>query len=174
MTATPSAELSQGDVRLLDTPTARDLLAQAIPARLAYVTRSGEPRIVPTWFHWTGDELVMATWVSGPHVSHPARRVAALRARPDVTISIDTEASPPTALQVRGRATVDEVDGLVPEYRLAAHRYLGDDAAQGYLAQFDEADVGMARIGVRPEWVGLVDFADRLPGPLGGVVGAGA
>jgi hypothetical protein len=28
----------------------------------------------------------------------------------------------------------------------------------------------MARIAVRPTWVGLLDFAERLPAPLGGVV----
>jgi Pyridoxamine 5'-phosphate oxidase len=168
MTSRP-ATLPQGDVRLLGTPTAAALLARAIPARLAYVTRAGEPRIVPTWFHWDGEELVMPTWAAGPHIQHPARRVQSLRERPDVAVSIDTEDQPPVILQIRGRATVEEVSGLVPEYRLAAQRYLGGDAAAGFLAQFDGVEVTMARIAVRPAWVGLIDFDERLPGPLGGV-----
>jgi hypothetical protein len=171
MSATPHASPAQGDVSLLQTPLARDLLARSIPARLAYVTRDGAPRLVPTWFHWTGDEVVMATWTAGEHIRYPARRLADLRERPDVTISIDTEDQPPVVLQIRGRAVVDEVDGLVPEYRLCAQRYLGAEAAEGYLAPLEHAAAGMARIGVRPDWVGLIDFAERLPGPLGGVVG---
>jgi hypothetical protein len=174
MATTPTEHPAQGDLRLLDTPTAADVLARAIPARLAYVTREGAPRIVPTWFHWDGEEVVMATWTAGDHVRYPARRLRDLRERPEVTISIDTEDQPPVALQLRGRATVDEVTGLVPEYRLCAERYLGAEVAAGYLAEFDGVDgVGMARIALRPEWVGLLDFADRLPGPLGGIHPAG-
>jgi hypothetical protein len=168
MTPAP-ATLPQGDVRLLETPTATALLTRAIPARLAYVTRAGEPRIVPTWFHWNGEELVMPTWLAGPHIQHPARRVQSLRQRPAVAVSIDTEDQPPVVLQIRGRATVEEVSGIVPEYRLAAERYLGADTAAGFLAQYDGVDLTMARIAVRPVWVGLLDFNERLPGPLGGV-----
>lgn len=174
MSATPSASPAQGDVHLLETALARDLLTRAIPARLAYVTRRGAPRVVPTWFHWDGEEIVMATWTSGEHVRYPARRLQDLRERAGVAVSIDTEDQPPVALQIRGRAAVEEVDGIVPEYRLAAERYLGAEAAREYLAQFDGAAVGMARIAVRPEWVGLLDFGQRLPGPLGGVRGFGA
>src|SRR5262245_61789272 len=138
---TPAETLPQGDPRLLDTPVARELLARAIPARIAYVTSSGEPRIVPTWFHWDGEQLGMATWTAGPHITHPARRVEALRAHPEVMVSIDTEDQPPIVLQVRGRAAVEEVDGIPTEYRLAAERYLGADVAAGYLGQFDGVDV---------------------------------
>ena len=164
---------AQGDPRLLETSLARDLLGRAIPARLAYVTRAGEPRIVPTWFHWTGEEVVMPTWRSGPHIRHPARRLRDLAERPQVAISIDTEDQPPVVLQIRGRVTIDDVDGVADEYRLSARRYLGEEAAGQFLAQFDGVPVGMARIAVRPEWVGLLDFDERLPGPLGGVGGAG-
>jgi hypothetical protein len=37
----------------------------------------------------------------------------------------------------------------------------------------DGAAVGMDRIALRPDRVGLLDFAERLPGPLGGIEGAG-
>lgn len=47
--------------------------------------------------------------------------------------------------------------------------YLGLDAGRGYVAQFDPATVRMARIAVWPTWVGPLDFAERLPAPLGGV-----
>ena len=54
--------LRQGDLRLLEHPVAVQLLASAIPARLGYVAEDGTPRVVPTWFHWTGEELVMPTY----------------------------------------------------------------------------------------------------------------
>jgi hypothetical protein len=173
MPTTPSPGPAQGDLRLLDTPEARELLARAIPARLAYVTPGGAPRIVPTWFHWNGTEIVMPTWISGPHIQHPARRVRHLRERPEVAISIDTEDQPPVVLQIRGQATIDEIEGVADEYRSSALRYLGAEAGGELLAELDGVPVTMARVAVRPEWVGLLDFRERLPSPLGGVVGAG-
>ena len=163
--------LPQGDLGLLGSEVAKRLLVSTIPARFAYVARDGTPRIVPTWFHWTGDELVMPTFVSAPHVRHAAARLAALRANPDVAISIDTEDTPPVALSVRGRASVTEVDGVAPEYALAARRYLGEEAAASYLAMLDQPVTRMARIAVRPTWVGVIDFQTRLPSGLGGVTG---
>jgi nitroimidazol reductase NimA-like FMN-containing flavoprotein (pyridoxamine 5'-phosphate oxidase superfamily) len=40
-------------------PAAQTLLQSTIPARLAYIWRDGTPRVVPLWFHWTGEELLM-------------------------------------------------------------------------------------------------------------------
>jgi hypothetical protein len=162
--------LPQGDLGLLESDAARRLLTSTIPARVAYIARDGTPRIVPTWFHWTGDELVMPTFLSAPHVRHAAARVGALRANPAVAVTIDTEDLPPVALSVRGVATVAEVDGVAPEYALAARRYMGAEAA-AYLAQIDRPGTRMARIAVRPTWVGIVDFQTRLPSGLGGVTG---
>jgi hypothetical protein len=122
--------------------------------------------VLPTWFQWTGEELVMGTFVSAPHVKRPATRLAALRANPDVAITIDTETFPPNVLLVRGKASVTEVDGVVPEYALAARRYPGKERATGYLAQVDHPGTRMARIAVRPAWVGVLDFETRLPGVM--------
>lgn len=163
--------LPQGDLRLLESDAAKRLLGSSIPARFAYLALDGTPRVVPTWFHWTGDELVMPTFVAAPHVRHPAARLAALRANPAVAVSIDTEDSPPVALNIRGRASVAEVDGVAPEYALAAPRYMGAEAAAPYLAMLDQPGTRMARIAVRPSWVGLVDFQARLPSALGGIAG---
>jgi hypothetical protein len=163
--------LPQGDLRLLESDVAKRLLTSTIPARFAYIARDSTPRVVPTWFHWTGDELVMPTFLSAPHVRHAAARLGALRANPDVAITIDTEGFPPAALLVRGRVSVIEVDGVVPEYALAARRYMGEEAAASYLAQIDQPGTRMAHIAVRPTWVGIIDFQTRLPSGLGGVTG---
>jgi hypothetical protein len=163
--------LPQGDLRLLETDLAQELLHSSIPARLAFVAPDGTPRVVPTWFEWNGTEIVMATYVAGPGVGirHPAARIAALCARPAVALTIDTEQFPARSLTVRGLAQIEEVDGLAPEYVAAARRYLGDTAATEMVAQMDRPGTVQARIAVRPAWVGLLDFATRLPSPLGGV-----
>jgi Pyridoxamine 5'-phosphate oxidase len=154
---------------LLETDVARRLLALSMPARVAYCAADGTPRIVPTWFHWTGEELVMPTFIAAPHVRHPAGRIRSLRANPAVAISIDTESQPPEALLIRGRVTIEEIDGVDPHYAAAARRYLGESEAQAYLATIDQPGTRMARIGVRPEWVAVIDFQTRLPSALGGI-----
>ncbi|MCM3883671.1 hypothetical protein [Frankia sp. R82] len=165
----PAAVPRQGDPALLDTATARRLLASAIPARFAYLALDATPRVVPTWFHWTGDELVTVTYVRGPAISHPAKRLAALRRRPEVAVTIDTDTFPPASLSLRGQVEITEVDGLAPEYVAAAHRYLGPEAAAGMLSQVDAPGTVQARIALRPTWVGLLDFAGRRPSAQGGI-----
>jgi hypothetical protein len=161
----------QGDPGLIESEIAQRLLASSIPARYAYTATDGTPRIVASWFHWTGEELVMPTFISAPHIRHPAYRVRDLRANPDVAVTIDTESFPPEVLTIRGRAEVTEVAGIAPEYALAAHRYLGEEEATTYLGQIDQPGTRMARIAVRPAWVGVLDFQTRLPSALGGVAG---
>jgi hypothetical protein len=160
------AGIPQGSLELLETPLAQRLLASAIPARMAYTAKDGTPRIVSTWFQWTDGELVMPTYIQAPHIQPPgARRLGALKARPDVAISIDTETEPPQALLIRGRAQVTEVEGVDPDYAVSARQYLGEEGAQELFDMVDQPGTRMARITVRPTWVSLLDFgAGRLPG----------
>jgi hypothetical protein len=65
-------------------------------------------------FHWNGAELVV------PTVSY-APKVKALLANPKVAVTIDTAEPPWHILLVRGTASVEIVDGVVPEF-LAASR----------------------------------------------------
>ena len=161
--------LKQGDLGLLESDVARRLLASRIPARFAYVALDGTPRLLSTWFHWTGELLAMPTFIAAPHVRHPACRLRVLRAHPDVAVTIDTETSPPEVLSLRGRVEISEVDGIPPEYAAAARRYLGDEVAGEYLAGVDLPGTRMARIDLRPAWAGVHDFRSRLPSALGGI-----
>ena len=47
----------QGSLGLLDDPVAQALLGSANPAKLAYSRMDGSPRVVPIWFHWTGEQI---------------------------------------------------------------------------------------------------------------------
>jgi hypothetical protein len=96
MTAT--IDLAQGDVRLLDTDLAQRLLAANLPARLAFTAADGTPRVLPINFWWNGSEVVMTGFAT-------SKKARMLRARPEVAITIDTNAAPPEVLLIRGRAS---------------------------------------------------------------------
>ena len=85
----------QGNLELLDDPIAQELLQSTIPARLAYTWTDGTPRVVPIWFHWTGEEVVMASPYDAP-------KVQALQANPAVALTIDSNTWPHKVLLLRG------------------------------------------------------------------------
>lgn len=151
--------LPQGDPRLLETPSAQMLLTSKELARVAYVAADGTPRVFPIFFHWTGEELVLPSFAA-------ARRLKALRRRPAIAVTIDTREQPPYVLLMRGTATITDHDGVLPEYAAVQRRYIGGDEAEQTLAQLEEHRPKMARIALRPEWVGLLDFRERFPAAM--------
>jgi PPOX class probable F420-dependent enzyme len=146
----------QGDLALLKEPVAQELLQSTIPARLAYCGRDGTPRVLPIWFHWTGDVFVLGTRMAAP-------KVKALSANPNVSLTIDSESFPYKALQIRGTVEIDQIDGIVPEYEMCAKRYLGNKRGQAWIDQLRGAFPPMARIVIRPERVSLMDLAQLYP-----------
>jgi hypothetical protein len=150
----------QGDISLLDDPVAQKLLHSTHMARLAYVWKDGTPRVVPIWFHWTGEELVFGTPPTAP-------KIQALPDHAKVAITIDDETTfPYKTLLIRGTAHVSTVNGVVPEYAAAAERYFGPDGARDWLQQIGGMFSQMMRIAVKPEWVGLLDFETRFPSAI--------
>ncbi|HEY7284450.1 MAG TPA: pyridoxamine 5'-phosphate oxidase family protein [Vicinamibacterales bacterium] len=150
---------AQGSIALLNDPVAQDLLRSTAPARLAYVWSDGTPRVVPIWFHWNGKEIVFGTPPTAP-------KVKALRSGAKVAISIDGSTWPYKVLQIRGAARVETVEGVVPEYALAAQRYFGADQGQAWVKQVGGMFSQMARIVVKPEWVAVLDFETRFPSAI--------
>jgi nitroimidazol reductase NimA-like FMN-containing flavoprotein (pyridoxamine 5'-phosphate oxidase superfamily) len=149
----------QGSLALLEDPAAQELLRSTIPARLAYVWPDGTPRVVPIWFHWNGSEFVLASPTKAP-------KLKALKKNPKVALTIDDNTFPHKVLMVRGTAVMEEVEGIVPEYEMAATRYFDEAQANAWLGQLRKLISGMVRIRVRPEWVGLLDFQTRFPSAL--------
>jgi Pyridoxamine 5'-phosphate oxidase len=138
---------------------AKELLASTSAAHLAYAATDGTPRVVMVGFYWTGAEFVVSTAATAP-------KVAALSARPEVALTIDAGDTPGGAvsLSVRGRATVEIVDGVVPEYLAAARRSMDAEAAAKFEQNVRRMYDRMARIAVTPTWVRFYDFgAGRMP-----------
>ncbi len=151
--------VKQGDLSLLQHPASRHLLESKIPARLAYVATDGTPRVIPIWFHWNGTELVMGTPPKAP-------KLKSLAKNPRVAITIDDNTFPHKVLLIRGTARMEPVQGVVPEYAMAAERYFGPEQGKAWAAQMGKMVSSMVRITVAPDWVGLLDFQTRFPSAL--------
>jgi len=151
--------VKQGSLDLLNLPASRQLLQSTIPARLAYVWTDGTPRVIPIWFHWNGREFVLASPPKAP-------KLKALAKNSKVALTIDDNTFPHKVLLVRGTAHLQPVQGIVPEYAMAADRYFGQEQGKAWVAQLASMIQDMVRITVTPEWVGLLDFQTRVPSAL--------
>ena len=142
----------------MEDPVAQRLLGSANPARLAYVARDGTPRVVPVGFHWNGTAIVIGTLPG-------SAKVGALRARPEVALTIDTSPPqwPPNVLLIRGVAEVSLVDGVFPEYVAGARKVTPAEEFPAWEAGVRSLYDRMARIDVTPTWVRIHDFVTRLP-----------
>jgi hypothetical protein len=149
----------QGSRELLNDPVASALLNSVNPARLAYTWTDGSPRVVPIWFHWTGEQFVLGSPPKAP-------KLKALAADPRVALTIDDNAWPYKVLLVRGRADAELVGDVCPEYEMAATRYFGPEQGPAWVATLRGKP--MARIAITPEWAGILDFETRFPSALTG------
>ena len=92
-----------------------------------------------------------------------APKVQALQANPAVSLTIDSETWPHKVLLLRGSAEVEIVEGVAAEYGEAARRYFGEEQGVAWTDQVSQMLPRTARIAVRPEWVGILDFQTRFP-----------
>jgi hypothetical protein len=149
----------QGDVALLDSPIAQELLHSNHPAHLGYIWKDGTPRVVPIWLQWNGKEIVFTSAPKAP-------KVTVLSENPKVAVTIDSLTWPYHVLYIRGIARVEMVNGVAPEFAAAAKRCLGEEQGKAFVEQTAGLVSHMARICVRPEWVGMLDFETRFPSAL--------
>lgn len=160
--------LKQGDVAFLNEPVAQELLRAPIPARLAYNWKDGTPRVVPIWFYWTGEEIVMCS----PDAA-PKNQVID---NSKVAITIDNSTMPYKALMVRGTAKVTIVKGVPEEYIKAGIQNIGEEGMQGWLKTLEPIAPNIkhfTRIAVKPDWVGMLDFQSYFPSAIVKAMGGG-
>ena len=141
---------------VLNRPISRELLARDM-TRLAYVAKDGTPRAIPIAFTWNGSEIVLCTTKNAP-------KLPALRANPQVALTIDTEVHPPKILLLRGRAELDVVDGIPEEYlRMNGTYEMTPEQRVEWEAEIRSLYDGMVRIVITPTWAKLIDFETTLP-----------
>ena len=148
----------QGNL-LLDDPVAQELLNSINVAHLAYTWRDGTPRVIPIWFHWDGETIVLGTPPNAP-------KVDVLPNNPKVALTIDRDEWPYHALLLRGTAHVETVEGVAPEYAACAERYFGTEQGKEWVETVRQMFSQMVRISVRPEWVSILDFETRFPSAI--------
>jgi len=125
------------------------LLDSRIPARMAWVSRAGRPRVVPMWFHWTGAELVMVAFTG-------SAKLTEIATGDEVAASIDTETFPYRGLRMRGPVTLESSDALRHEYRTAAARVLGPAAGEAWCRSLEGR--GQVAIRLAPRWAAEWDM----------------
>jgi Pyridoxamine 5'-phosphate oxidase len=142
--------------QILAKPYAQQLLDGPEPARLAYIGLDGDPRAIPIGFWTEGERVVMATVPK-------AAKVAALRANPNVALTIDRGAFPPKALLLRGIAEIERVSGVPDGYLTAGRKVMTDDQypqwEAGVRGLYDE----MVVITITLTWAKLLDFETTIP-----------
>jgi nitroimidazol reductase NimA-like FMN-containing flavoprotein (pyridoxamine 5'-phosphate oxidase superfamily) len=140
-------------------PKARHLLETATLCRLAYNGRDGLPRVIPIGFHWNGAAIVVCTATTAP-------KVRALAARPDVAVTIDGGATPAEAqsLLVRGRVTLETVDGIPAEYLAGTTKVMDAAQATEFEGMVRQMYPQMVRITLEPSWARFFDYGGgRIP-----------
>jgi hypothetical protein len=141
---------------VLNRPISQELLTRDL-TRLAYVAKNGTPRSIPIAFTWNGSEIVMCTSKNAP-------KLPALRHRPAVALTIDTEVHPPKILLIRGQAELEVVDGIPDEYLQINSTYeMTAEQRVEWEAEVRSLYDGMVRIIVIPTWAKLIDFDTTLP-----------
>ncbi|TLF76038.1 pyridoxamine 5'-phosphate oxidase family protein [Nocardia cyriacigeorgica] len=144
---------------ILERPLSQELLARDL-TRLAYVALDGTPRNIPIGFTWNGSQIVLCTSTNAP-------KLPALRRNPQVALTIDTEVHPPKLLLIRGRAELDEVEGIPEEYLQMNGSYqMTAEQRVEWEAEVRSLYDGMVRIVITPTWVKLIDFETTLPSPV--------
>src|SRR5262245_58117218 len=152
---------------LLNEPVAQSLLSSKIPARLAYTSLDGSPRVIPIWFHWNGQQFVLGTPPTAP-------KVKALARNPKVALTIDENALQPKVLLIRGNSRTEVIDGVVPEYAESARRFMGEEQGRAWVEQVGGMFKQMVRIAIQPEWVKILDFETRFPSAFESVIKGGS
>jgi hypothetical protein len=90
-----------------------------------------------------------------------APKLKALAKNPKVALTIDDN-----QFLVRGTTRLETVNGVLPEYAIAAERYFGPKQGRAWVEQLAGMVPNVVRITVTPEWVGLLDFQVRFPSAL--------
>jgi hypothetical protein len=148
---------AQDVARELNTPGAQELLHSAALARLACSGRDGFPRVIPIGFYWNGEHVIVCTAPISP-------KVAALPARPQVALTIDTDTSPASALLIRGVAATQTVGGVPAEYIEASAKTMDPAQLQDFEAHVRSVYKQMSRIAITPHWARFYDFGTgRVP-----------
>jgi nitroimidazol reductase NimA-like FMN-containing flavoprotein (pyridoxamine 5'-phosphate oxidase superfamily) len=143
-------------------PGAQAMLQSSASCHLAYLGPDGLPRVIPVGFLWKNNRVIVCTATTAP-------KVRSLENRPDVALTIDGGDEPGSAqsLSIRGRATLETVDGVADDYLEMAGKSWDEETRAEFEQQVRTVYEQMVRISIEPRWARFYDFgAGRRPGFL--------
>jgi PPOX class probable F420-dependent enzyme len=107
---------------------ALELLGQALIGNLGFIGLDGNPHVIPVWFTFTGEEVLVAS----PPDAYKCR---ALRADPRAVLTVSTHSAPYHVVSISGKVRVDVIEEAerIAFVREVAVRYLGDEGGQRYI-----------------------------------------
>ncbi|MFI5316991.1 MAG: pyridoxamine 5'-phosphate oxidase family protein [Myxococcota bacterium] len=111
------------------------------------------PLTVPVWY---GYEPGRDLWFVTDRESRKGKRLLLVER---VSLCVQTESAPYKYVSVEGPIAGIEIADLERHRRVLAHRYLGKDLGDGYLAASGADDDGSIVVRVRPERWLSVDYA---------------
>jgi len=142
--------------RVMELPISRQLLRDEPIMHLSYTAPDGAPRVIPIGYVWDGARFLMWTIPGAP-------KVDALEADGRVAITIDVPGPPPRVLLVRGRATLETVDGVPDGYLEASRRAIPREAWEDFETQVRAMYKQMVAVTITPDWARLLDFETTAP-----------
>lgn len=127
-------------------------LCSRILATLATYGRDGTVRLSPVWFEWSDGGFNVVVGANDVKARH-------LKRDPRASLTVCENDPPYRGLEIRTRAKVSK-EGAAEADRRMAHRYLGAERGDAYLAtQSSES----ALIRLEPGELRVWDFADEWP-----------
>ena len=112
------------------TPKTHDFLNRE-PGLLAVIGTNGKhgyPLMVPVWFRWDGEAIVVWSLASRTWIQNLIRD-------PKAGVTVQEEAAPQMAVIMRGEASIETSDGphVDEEIRRITRRYVSEEKVEGYI-----------------------------------------
>jgi nitroimidazol reductase NimA-like FMN-containing flavoprotein (pyridoxamine 5'-phosphate oxidase superfamily) len=112
---------------------ARELLSRPIVGQLGYVGLDGYPKVIPTWFLFTEDEIRVAS----PPNAYKSR---SLTRNPRAVLTVSTSEYPYQVASASGTTSVEvlEEPRRIEMVRRVANRYLTPEQAEDYVSKWSK------------------------------------
>jgi len=112
-------------------------------AKLAYLTATGAPTIVPVWFEWDGEAARVFT-------SRRSRKAKRIAADPRVALSVEEPVGVPERwVTIEGTCEIG-ADGVVPLIERLARRYYEPERAEQAIRDWTRTPAMWVALTIRP------------------------
>ena len=130
-----------------------DLLELPILAIIAIRSPKNEILMSPVWHEWSNEGFSVITWAR----DFKSRR---LSENPASSIVVAEQVKPYRSVEARGLATISQPNYSYDILRRIASRYLGDAEGDAYTKEYENNNVKIELIRIKPTTLRAWDFSD--------------